>query len=61
MTPDAVLELLASRSYVIILPPTERAALMARTRRFLAEDPRTMGRAEVEMTYVTRCTRAVRA
>lgn len=61
LSPDAVLELLASRSYVIVLPPDERAALMDRVRRFLASDPQSAGQAEVSLPYVTRCTRATLA
>lgn len=61
LTPTEVLHLLASRSYVILLPEDERAALMQRVRRFLAEDPRTAGLDEVSLPYVTRCTRTVLA
>jgi SAM-dependent methyltransferase len=57
-TADALIDLLASRSYVIVLPDDERAALLARVRRFLETDPATAGRAEIGMPYVTRCSRA---
>jgi SAM-dependent methyltransferase len=58
--PDALIDLLASRSYVIVLPDAERAALMARVRRFLETDPATAGKAEISVPYVTRCSRAQR-
>ena len=57
-TVDALIDLLASRSYVIVLPEAERAALLARIRRFLETDPRTAGQAEISVPYVTRCSRA---
>jgi SAM-dependent methyltransferase len=59
-TPDALIDLLASRSYVIVLPPAERDAVVAKVRRFLDTDPRTAGQAEVSVPYVTRCSRARR-
>lgn len=57
-TPEELVDLLASRSYVIVLPPDERAGVLAKVRRFLETDPRTAGRAEVSLPYVTRCSRA---
>jgi hypothetical protein len=57
LSAEAIVDLLASRSYVIVLPDDERADLLARTRRFLAEDPRTAGRALIDYPYVTRCSR----
>lgn len=57
-TPEALIELLASRSYVIVLSEAERAALFAKVRRFLATDPSTAGSAEISVPYVTRCSRA---
>jgi SAM-dependent methyltransferase len=60
-TADALIDLLASRSYVIVLPQDERAALMARVRRFLETDPSTAGKAEISVPYVTRCSRAQRS
>jgi SAM-dependent methyltransferase len=56
-TPEALVDLLASRSYVIVLPDAERTALLERVRRFLAEDPRTAGKAEISVPYITRCSR----
>ena len=60
-TPAALIDLLASRSYVIVLPQAERAALMAKVRCFLAADPSTAGKAEISVPYVTRCSRAQRS
>jgi SAM-dependent methyltransferase len=57
-TAAALVDLLASRSYVIVLPDAERAALLARVRRFLKTDPATAGKAEISVPYVTRCSRA---
>jgi SAM-dependent methyltransferase len=57
-TPAALIDLLASRSYVIVLPEAERATLLANVRRFLADDPVTAGKAEISAPYVTRCSRA---
>jgi len=57
-TADALIDLLASRSYVIVLPETERTALLAKVRRFLDTDASTAGKAEISVPYVTRCSRA---
>ncbi|HEX4197867.1 MAG TPA: class I SAM-dependent methyltransferase [Caulobacteraceae bacterium] len=57
-TPAALIELLASRSYVIVLSEPQRAALFAKVRRFLETDPATAGKAEISVPYVTRCSRA---
>jgi SAM-dependent methyltransferase len=59
-TTGALIDLLASRSYVIVLPEAERATLLADVRRFLATDPSTAGKAEISVPYVTRCSRAQR-
>ena len=58
LTPDALLDLVASRSYVITLPDGERAAVLARVRQLLATHPALAGAAEITLPYVTRCTRA---
>jgi SAM-dependent methyltransferase len=55
---DAVLDLVASRSYVIVLPPDERDAVLAEVRHLLDTDPSLAGRNEVELPYVTQCFRA---
>jgi pimeloyl-ACP methyl ester carboxylesterase/SAM-dependent methyltransferase len=58
ITPDQLLDLVASRSYVILLPPDERAALLAQVRQLMATHPALVGRTEFDMPYVTQCTRA---
>ncbi len=55
---DAVLDLVASRSYVIVLPPDERDAVLAEVRHLLDTDPSLAGRDEVQLPYVTQCFRA---
>lgn len=54
---EAILDLVASRSYVITMPPDARAALLAEVRRLLATHPDLAGRTEVELPYVTHCFR----
>jgi SAM-dependent methyltransferase len=56
--PDTLLDLVASRSYVILLPPDERAALLAQVRQLMATHPALVGRTEFDMPYVTQCARA---
>jgi SAM-dependent methyltransferase len=58
LTPDAVLDLVASRSYVITLAPEDRAAVLDEVRDLFATHPAVMGRQEVELPYVTKCFRA---
>ena len=50
--PEQLIDLVASRSGVIVLAPDERAALLAEVRRLMA------GQTEFEMPYVTVCARA---
>lgn len=58
MTPDEVLAMAASRSYLIAAPPSERERILAELRRFLAEEPALGGGAVIEMPYVTTAFRA---
>jgi SAM-dependent methyltransferase len=58
ITPDQLLDLVASRSYVILLPPDERAALLAQVRQLMATHPALVGRTEFDMPYVAQCARA---
>jgi SAM-dependent methyltransferase len=60
VTPDQVVELVASRSYVIDLPDAERATLLGEVRRLVDTDPDVGGRAEFELSYVTRARRCER-
>lgn len=55
---DALVDYVASRSYVIMLPDTERAALLANVRRLLDTHPALAGAAQISMPQITRCTRA---
>lgn len=59
-TKESVVELAASRSYVITMEPAERADLLGRVRELLDADPATAGQDEVELPYVTYCHRFVR-
>jgi SAM-dependent methyltransferase len=54
---DALLDLVASRSHVILLPPDERAAVLAQVRQLMVTHPALVGRAEYPMPYVTHCAR----
>ncbi|HET6532450.1 MAG TPA: class I SAM-dependent methyltransferase, partial [Actinoplanes sp.] len=56
--PDALLDLVASRSHVILLPPVERAALLAQVRQLSITHPDLVGRTEFEMPFITHCVRA---
>jgi SAM-dependent methyltransferase len=58
--PTRLLDLVASRSAVILLPPDERAALLGEVRQLMATHPDLVGRTEFELPYVCHCTRAVR-
>lgn len=52
LSPDALLDMVASRSYVITLPEAERAGLLAEVRLLVA------GRDELTLPYLTRCYRS---
>jgi SAM-dependent methyltransferase len=58
LTPDAVLDLVASRSHVITLPAAERSGVLAEVRELLASYPSLVGRDDIVMPYVARCWRA---
>jgi SAM-dependent methyltransferase len=55
---DQLLDLVASRSYIILRPSDERAAILAQVRQLLATHPALVGRTLFELPYVTRCVRA---
>jgi SAM-dependent methyltransferase len=55
---EAILDLVASRSYVIMMPRAGRDALLAEVRQLLTTHPDLAGRTEVELPYVTHCFRA---
>ncbi|WP_328470480.1 class I SAM-dependent methyltransferase [Actinoplanes sp. NBC_00393] len=56
--PDELLDLVASRSRIILLPADERAAVLAQVRQLMATHPALLGRGSYELPYVTECTRA---
>jgi SAM-dependent methyltransferase len=58
MTGERLVELLASRSYVIVAPEDERQQFFAAVRDLVATHPDLAGRESFEMPYITRCFRA---
>jgi SAM-dependent methyltransferase len=56
--PEQLLDLVASRSYVILLPPDERAGLLAQVRQLMATHPALVGQTLFDLPYVTLCARA---
>jgi SAM-dependent methyltransferase len=57
VTRQDILDLVASRSYVITLTEQERSELLGEVAELLSGHPALSGRDEVEMPYVTCCTR----
>ena len=60
LTVAELLDMVASRSYVILLPPDERQVLLDRVRRLAETDPALAGRPEISLPYVTQCWRCHR-
>jgi SAM-dependent methyltransferase len=60
LTIGELLDMVASRSYVILMPPDERQVLLDRVRRLTETDPATAGRPEISLPYVTQCWRGRR-
>jgi SAM-dependent methyltransferase len=58
MDGERLVELLASRSYVIVAPEAERQRFFAAVRELVATHPDLAGRESFEMPYMTRCFRA---
>jgi SAM-dependent methyltransferase len=56
--PDVLLDLVASRSRIILMPADERAAVLAQVRQLTATHPALLGRESYELPYVTECVRA---
>ena len=52
-----ILDMVASRSYVISMLAPERAELLAEVAELLSEHPDLRGREEIAMPYISRCTR----
>ncbi len=57
-TPADVIDLVASRSYLITMSPPDRSAVLSRVQHLLDTHPGLAGAAEITMPYVTRCSRA---
>jgi SAM-dependent methyltransferase len=57
LSPDAMIDWVASRSYVITLPEAQRESVLDRVRRLLDDHP-ALGGDEIAIRMVTRCTRA---
>jgi len=55
-----LLDMVASHSYIILLPPDERQALLDRVRRLANTDPAVAGRPQLSLPYVTHCWRCHR-
>ena len=55
MTRARLLDMIGSRSYVILLPPAERADLLARVAAIVDGHPDLRGRQEFEYPFVTEC------
>ena len=55
-----LLDMVASRSYVILLPPEQREDLLASVRRLAGTHPALAGRPDIALPYVTWCWRARR-
>jgi SAM-dependent methyltransferase len=58
VTADRLVDLVASRSYMITMEPPERAGRLRRVRELVATHPDIAGAAEFPLPYVTRCSRA---
>ena len=58
VTAEGLLDLVASRSYVIVLPPDERARVLDAVRAIAADEPGFAAGGQVPMPYITRCSRA---
>ena len=56
--PERLIDMVASRSSVILLQPDERAALLSEVRKLMATHPDLVGRTEFRLPYVTECARA---
>jgi SAM-dependent methyltransferase len=57
---DELIDLAASRSYVITMPDEQREAVLARVRRLASALPGLAGSGELVLPYVTECFRAER-
>lgn len=60
LSPEMLVDMVASRSYVITAPADRQKAILDDVRGLIREEPGLAGHQEVEMPYVTQCSRAVR-
>ncbi|WP_407342159.1 class I SAM-dependent methyltransferase [Pengzhenrongella phosphoraccumulans] len=58
LTPHDLLDLVASRSYVITLPADERHDLLTRVRHLIDTHPSLAGAQNIHLPYIARCSRA---
>jgi len=58
LSPEAMLDWVASRSYVITLPEAQRESVLGTVRSLLSDHPDLGGEDEIAVRMVTRCTRA---
>ncbi|GAA2633196.1 class I SAM-dependent methyltransferase [Paractinoplanes durhamensis] len=56
--PDRLIDMVASRSAIILLSPVERAAVLNEVRRLAATHPQLVGRTEFALPYIAECARA---
>lgn len=60
LAPTDIVDLVATRSHVQVLPDAERAEVLARVGDFVASHPAVAGRGRIVVPYVTSCWRATR-
>jgi SAM-dependent methyltransferase len=60
LAPTDVVDLVATRSHVAVLPDAERSEVLARVGDFVASHPAVAGRGRIVLPYVTSCWRATR-
>jgi hypothetical protein len=60
LAPTDVVDLVATRSQVQVLPEAERSEVLARVGDFVASHPAVAGRGRIVLPYVTSCWRATR-
>jgi SAM-dependent methyltransferase len=58
LRPPVLLDMVASRSYIITLPPAGQAAVLDQVQQLLDAHPDLANRDDIAMPYVTRCSRA---
>ncbi|TCN43387.1 methyltransferase family protein [Rhodococcus sp. SMB37] len=61
LTRSGLLDLVASRSYIITMDPVSRAKVLARIDALVDRHPDLAGRDEIALPYVTRCSRTRKA